>query len=65
MIFITVDRVVNESLIESKRVNRTIDALGQANDEELIKASDDGERISMYYDLLRIEGIWQYPGIQR
>ncbi len=65
LLFTAADRIVNESLIESDRVNRTIDAIGQPDDEELIEASSDSERLVMYRDLLRLEGIWQYPGVQR
>ena len=42
---------------------RKIDGLGEIDDEAILASSPEHERILMYYDALRLGGIWQYPTV--
>lgn len=58
------DEIVGNSIF-SDHANHIFDSIGEPDNEELIEKSTDKERLVMYRDLLRLNGIWQYPGIQR
>jgi tetratricopeptide (TPR) repeat protein len=44
---------------------RKIDGLGEIDDEAILASSTENERLLMYYDALRLGGIWQYPTVYR
>jgi Uncharacterized conserved protein len=62
--FTTANRIINETSTD-KTVDFDIDAVGEPDSDEIIKASDDKERLVVYRDVLRVEGFWQYPNLQR
>lgn len=65
-LFEVANRIVNDSLIGTEKIDYEIDAIGEpTGNEELVEESDETERLVMYRDLLRLEGIWQFPNLQR
>ena len=62
--FKTANRIINETSTD-QTVDFDIDAVGEPDSDEIIKASDDKERLVVYRDVLRVEGFWQYPHLQR
>lgn len=65
VLFTAANRIVNESSTEEEKQNYKFDTIGEPDDEGLVKTSDEKERLVIYRDLLRLEGIWQYPNLQR
>lgn len=65
VLFEIADRIVNGDLTGEDGAKYEIDIIGEPDNEELIHTSNEQERMVLYRDLLRIEGIWQYPNLQR
>lgn len=64
VLFEVANQYVNNSSV-GKKINFDIDIIGEPDDYDLISKSDEKERLVMYRDLLRLEGFWQYPNLQR
>lgn len=65
VLFTVANRIVNESSTDDEKQEYEFDTIGEPDDEDLVNSSDEQERLVIYRDLLRLEGIWQYPNLQR
>ncbi len=65
VLFTVANRIVNESSTDDEKQEYKFDTIGEPDDEDLVNSSDEQERLVIYRDLLRLEGIWQYPNLQR
>ncbi|MEK0399660.1 hypothetical protein [Tetragenococcus halophilus] len=64
-LFTVANRIINESSTDGEKQEYEFDTIGEPDDEDLVNSSDEQERLVIYRDLLRLEGIWQYPNLQR